>query len=109
MKTCFLALLFISLHRTLHKNVNIFQSLNILVLVMAVTPEISAYSLMTTTSCGLGGRGIKLQKPVINLIHRLPAQCVEKKIGCKSKKSSKFMQLRQMLNVEFDRKQDSGP
>lgn len=32
---------------------------------------------MTTTFCGLGGRGIKLQNPVINLIHPLPSQCVQ--------------------------------
>lgn len=106
MKTCFLAPLLFSLHQTLHENVNIFQSLNILVLVMAVTPENLSlllndnYILWTRRQRHQTSEPCDQSDPQTTL--SVCARGKKKKNGeGKSKKSSKFIQLRQMSQLHL--------
>lgn len=110
MKTCFPAPLFISLHQTLHENVNIFQSLNIehSVLVMAMTPENFSLFLNDTYILRTGRQRRQTSEPCDQSdpqttlsVCVCPVREVKKKGEDKSKKSSKFIQLCQMSQLHL--------
>lgn len=104
LKTCFLAPLLFSLHQTLRENANIFQSLNILVLAMAVTPENFSLFLNDNYILWTGRQRHQTSEPCdqSDPPTALPVcVCLRERERTKSKKSSKCIQLRQMSQLHL--------